>query len=78
MEGEGEGGRCRERRHSQRAEKKNKTKRTNGKIVQEKTGEKKKINKQKKRKKQTDKQEKNRKPVNQGKSYMRDCPDVDL
>lgn len=76
MEGEGEGGRCRERRHSQRAEKKKPTT-YERKRVQEKTGEKKKTNKQKE-KKQTDKQEKNRKPVNQGKSYMRDCPDVDL
>jgi len=62
MEGEREGGRCRERGGIPREQKK----RTN-KIVQE-TGE----------KKQTDKQEKNRKPVNQGKSYTRDCPDVDL
>lgn len=66
MKGEGEGGRCRERRrHSQRAEKTYEQK-----IVQE--------NRREKKKKQTDKQEKNRKPVNQGKSYMRDCPDVDL
>lgn len=77
MEGEGEGGRCRERGGipRERKKKQNKNVRTENSTGKNRREEKK---TNKRRKKQTDKQEKNRKPVNQGKSYMRDCPDVDL
>lgn len=73
MEGEGEGGRCRERERERGGIPRERKQRTD-KIVQE-TGEK---ERKKKKKQQTDKQEKNRKPVNQGKSYTRDCPAADL